>query len=88
MYRHGDWLKRQAGITTEMQRIRRNVHARVNYAVKAGRLQRNPACERCGKPSRDAHHDDYAKPLDVMWLCRSCHYARHRELEQVGGSFA
>ncbi len=47
---------------------------RVKYAIKAGKLKRPPACEVCGKVGKvDGHHEDYTKPLDVMWLCRSCH---------------
>jgi hypothetical protein len=30
-----------------------------------------------------AHHDDYDKPLDVMWLCQPCHKQRHKELKQL-----
>lgn len=38
------------------------------------------ACELCGG-SRNvvAHHDDYAKPLEVRWLCRSHHGEWHRD---------
>jgi len=27
-----------------------------------------------------AHHEDYEKPLDVIFVCRSCHYKIHKEL--------
>lgn len=51
--------------------------ARVRYAVKTGKLKRLP-CEVCGSTTWvDAHHDDYSKPLDVIWLCRTHHSERH-----------
>lgn len=50
----------------------------VSRAVKAGRLERPDHCSECGaecKPT--AHHADYEKPLEVVWLCRLCHEAKH-----------
>jgi hypothetical protein len=42
-------------------------------------------CEQCGlKPEYEAlqgHHDDYSKPLEVRWLCRSCHQRHHDALK-------
>jgi hypothetical protein len=26
-----------------------------------------------------AHHSDYSKPLDIEWLCNSCHERLHAE---------
>lgn len=54
-------------------------------AIKRGSLV-PLACETCGvtgtfKNGRNkiqGHHDDYAKPLEVRWLCQSCHYNWHR----------
>lgn len=33
----------------------------------------------CGDPRADAHHADYSKPLEVEFLCRRHHAARHRQ---------
>lgn len=58
----------------------------VRSALKNGTLIRPNNCETCGKkpkPFRDgrsginAHHNDYNKPLDVTWLCATCHRQWH-----------
>ena len=43
-----------------------------NYAEKIGCLIKQP-CEICGNIQVGKHHDDYAKPLEVKWLCTKCH---------------
>lgn len=48
----------------------------VNNAVRDGRLTREP-CEACGAEPAHAHHADYARPLDVRWLCRAHHAEVH-----------
>lgn len=57
----------------------RQILSHVAYAVRFGQLARAEACERCGAVGPvDGHHHDYSKPLDVEWLCRSCHMDHHR----------
>ena len=53
-----------------------NAHAKVFDAIKKGKLTRKP-CEVCGDEKAVAHHDDYAKPLEVRWLCQSHHKQWH-----------
>lgn len=53
----------------------RQAHYDLTRAVIEGRLVRQP-CETCGKKA-DAHHDDYSRPLEVRWLCRTHHAAWH-----------
>lgn len=61
-------------------------HKAVGYALVCGKLERQP-CGRCGTNRRvHAHHDDYSRPLDVMWLCPTHHRERHRELAAQGAS--
>ena len=53
----------------------------VGNAVRDGRLAKPDNCEDCGSvPNRlHAHHDDYAFPLSVRWLCPGCHNKWHKE---------
>ena len=58
----------------------------VNNAVRDGRLDRKP-CEVCASTSAvHAHHKDYAKPLDVVWLCARCHHRLHALFPELEGS--
>jgi len=53
---------------------------KINKAVMSGKIVRPSTCERCKKTRKvDAHHYDYDKPFDVIWLCRSCHMAEHSD---------
>jgi hypothetical protein len=46
---------------------------KLGYAIESGRMTRG-FCECCGSEKTDAHHwRGYDYPLDVQWLCRSCH---------------
>ncbi len=74
-YHQSEWIKRN--------REKRNAHLAVQYEIRSGRMTRPEKCERCGGSyGIHGHHDDYSKPLEVTWLCRFCHGARHRELNE------
>lgn len=49
----------------------------VSRAINAGILQRKP-CSVCGRLDSHGHHPDYAKPLEVMWLCPIHHAEQHQ----------
>jgi ribosomal protein S27AE len=47
-------------------------------ALEQGLILRNDRCQQCGECRRVvAHHDDYAKPLSIRWLCTKCHRKWH-----------
>jgi len=56
-------------------------HTAVARAIRNGSLFRLP-CIRCGEAKSLAHHEDYDKPLEIMWLCQPCHKQRHKELKE------
>lgn len=53
-------------------------------AIKYDIIQRPNKCERCMiecKP--DGHHTNYKRPLDVQWLCKTCHAQAHGKLKDI-----
>ena len=68
----------------EKNREKYLAHKSVECAVKFGKLVRQP-CAVCGQSNLvHAHHDDYAKRRDVMWLCPAHHKERHAMLKALG----
>jgi hypothetical protein len=54
------------------------VKQRVRRAVKSGKLIKPKLCMKCGREVRlSGHHEDYSLPLDVLWVCSSCHKLLH-----------
>lgn len=48
----------------------------LNNAIRDGKVQRHP-CFVCGAKAH-AHHPDYDRPLDVIWLCPKHHKEAHQ----------
>lgn len=57
-------------------------HYLVGNAVRDKRLIKEP-CLFCGCDKVHAHHRDYSKPLDVIWLCPKCHHRLHANFPET-----
>jgi len=65
----------------KMVRHKGRVSNQVMAAIKKGTLIKKDNCENCNSTKNViAHHNDYSKPLDVIWLCDKCHIALHKSL--------
>jgi hypothetical protein len=54
-------------------------HTITSNAIRDGKLFKEP-CEICSEVNAvHAHHDDYAKPLNVRWLCAAHHSQWHKK---------
>ena len=55
---------------------KRIAHNAVGYALRSGKIVKEN-CAVCGADNAQAHHNDYTKPLDVVWLCPKHHAQVH-----------
>lgn len=54
---------------------RKKAHTLLQAALRRGEVKKTP-CWVCGGSS-EAHHPDYSRPLDVVWLCSPHHKQAH-----------
>ena len=73
--RHREYMRRRYQ-TDPLHRIKQQARNAVGRALKAGKITREP-CDECRSLLSEAHHEDYGKPLEIVWLCRKCHEERH-----------
>ena len=60
-------------------------------ALRTGKFHNPGKCSKCGSAGKfsdgrteiQAHHPDYNKPLDVMWLCQKCHHEWHKNNKPI-----
>jgi len=58
---------------------KKQARAKAQRAMNSGKILQPDDCEDCGKSSQVLvkHHENYRKPLEVVWLCEPCHNKRH-----------
>lgn len=88
-----EYLKTEAGAKNSQKAkdayIKRNpkiraAHTAVSNAVRDGKLTRASYCDNCRENLfTEAHHCDYNKPLEVVWLCERCHKDWHLNNDPV-----
>lgn len=69
-------------IDSTPKRDKKKASVKLRYHVRAGKIKRGCRCFCCGSPAREGevligHHTDYSKPLQVIWVCNTCHGELH-----------
>ena len=51
----------------------------VSNALFSGKILKPDKCSICGETGViQGHHEDYSKPLEVIWACTLCHAKIHK----------
>lgn len=89
---HKIWRNSQAGKEylkniwkqrKQTYKIHYKASEKVKDAIKSGKLIRAEKCMLCLSNEKiEAHHPDYNKPLDVVWVCQKCHRMLHRGMKE------
>ena len=65
--------------------IKQRAKVSVYNAIKSGKLNKLTYCQDCKKTNCriEGHHEDYTKPLKIIWLCQLCHIKRHKKSKPI-----
>lgn len=81
-YRQRPEVKERRRTRRERPEVKKqdNVNRLLLYHIRQGNITPQP-CEHCGTVKDvHGHHEDYDKPLEVIWLCVLCHAKHHESL--------
>lgn len=62
-----------------------DARSKLRDAVKAGKIIRPTQCSicDCANKSIHAHHENYDKPLNVIWVCSTCHKREFHTAKEI-----
>lgn len=73
--------KAQKRKCTKEDKFKQWARWRVWFAVDRKLIIKPKLCEGCGQEKvLQGHHEEYSKPLDVIWLCITCHKIADKKL--------
>lgn len=74
-------IKEYKNKNREKNKDKINARTRLNLYLLKGYIQKPDICSRCKEKCDriEAHHEDYTKSLDVIWLCPPCHILADKE---------
>lgn len=66
----------------EKYKFKQEARMVVKKNIRLGLIIRPKICSQCEQENKyiEAHHDDYTKPLKIIWLCKICHMSIHKNL--------
>ena len=68
----------------EARRQKYKAYKITNNNLRKRKITRPFVCSSCGKSEMiHAHHEDYHKPLEIIWLCASCHGMTRRKRTRI-----
>lgn len=68
--------------------IRYEAKVMFGNALRDGKVLRPSTCSYCGIDCvPQGHHNDYIKPLDVVWVCVNCHTNFHNQVKILERKF-
>jgi hypothetical protein len=73
-YRHRAYINHKKWEENNRGKIR--AYNYLHRVIKSGKMVKEP-CRVCGSPFVQMHHEDYSKPLNVMFLCTKHHHELH-----------
>ncbi len=72
-------IKKTRAKWLSLNQNKRACHTILGNSIRNGKIKKGP-CKVCGKNEGriHGHHDDYTRPLDVIWLCPKDHTYHHK----------
>jgi hypothetical protein len=78
---HAEYMRNNRPIHSTLsveQKQKANARSYLNVYIRRGKISKLP-CSICGDTQSEAHHNDYTKPLEVIWFCRKHHLEHHNK---------
>ena len=73
-----NYLRKKERTYRQTNPFKTKARSQLHTQTKNGSITKSKTCNKCNLETPiEAHHYDYARSFDVLWLCKSCHEWLH-----------